>query len=149
MINSALLSLWLSVAISGSPAQWSFTAVQRTDGMVELRCQATLEEGWHLYATTLPSDEGPIPTSIRLKDTKAFTLVSLQEPTPVEEYDPNFAMVVRHHSGTPSFVLLLKPNTKAPLVVEGEVEFMLCNDKTCLPPVGVPFKVDVATDPKK
>jgi thiol:disulfide interchange protein DsbD len=149
MINSALLSLWLSVAISGSPAQWSFTAVQRTDGMVELRCQATLEVGWHLYATTLPSDEGPIPTSIRLKDTKAFTLVSLQEPTPVEEYDPNFAMVVRHHSGTPSFVLLLKPNTKAPLVVEGEVEFMLCNDKTCLPPVGVPFKVDVATDPKK
>jgi hypothetical protein len=35
------------------------------------------------------------------------------------------------------------------LVVEGEVEYMLCNDKTCLPPVGVPFKVVVDTEPKK
>jgi thiol:disulfide interchange protein DsbD len=149
MIYSALLSLWLSMALTGSPAQWSFSAVQRTDGLVELHCQATLEEGWHVYATTLPSDHGPIATTIQLKDPEAFTLVSLQEPPPVEEYDPNFAMVVRHHSGSPRFVLVLKPNTKGPLVVEGEVEYMLCNDKTCLPPVGVPFKVVVDTEPKK
>ena len=32
---------------------------------------------------------------------------------------------------------------------EGEVEYMVCNDVTCLPPVGIPFRIEVPTDHSK
>ena len=74
----------------------------------------------------------------------SFSIVGeLKEPDPVEEYDPNFAMMVRYHSGQPRFVLSIKPSSDAPFVVEGEVEYMVCNDKTCLPPMTVPFRITV------
>jgi len=105
---------------------------------------ANVEEGWHMYATSLPSDDGPMETSIRFNSSKAYTLVGgLEEPTPKEEYDGNFEMIVRHHSGKPHFYQNLRLMAKGAITIEGEVEFMVCNNRTCLPPVVVPFSVDL------
>jgi thiol:disulfide interchange protein DsbD len=73
----------------------------------------------------------------------------LNEPVPKEEFDPNFEMQVRYHPGNPRFTQRIKPATANGFVVEGEVEFMVCNDVTCLPPTAVPFRIEVpAQDPK-
>ncbi|HRO98629.1 MAG TPA: protein-disulfide reductase DsbD family protein, partial [Flavobacteriales bacterium] len=92
------------LAAPGAPVKWSFRAVPQANGEVLVQCTGTLDEGWHVYALTLPSDQGPIATSIRLKSSDAYEAVGdLQEPTPVENYDPNFGMVVRYHDGAPIF----------------------------------------------
>jgi thiol:disulfide interchange protein DsbD len=52
-------------------------------------------------------------------------------------------MQVRYHSGTPVFVQVFQPTTPGLHVVKGEVEFMVCNDKTCLPPEVVAFSIDL------
>ncbi|WKZ66302.1 MAG: protein-disulfide reductase DsbD family protein [Flavobacteriales bacterium] len=126
------------------PVKWRFAASATGDGYVRIDLRTEVEGGWHIYATELPSDEGPIATAIRFKASEAFVLEGgLVEPEPVEQYDPNFAMMVRYHSGSPAFVQRIKPLRPGAFDVEGEVEYMVCNDRTCLPPVVVPFKLRV------
>jgi DsbC/DsbD-like thiol-disulfide interchange protein len=138
-----LLSLTLLLSMPKHPATWSFAAVATEGDKVEVTLTAQLEEGWHLYATELPSDQGPIATSFRFSPSEAFTAGKLVEPAPKEEFDPNFAMVVRHHSGAPVFKLPIVRRTADAFTVEGELEFMVCNDKTCLPPEVVKFQIPV------
>ena len=134
----------LTASPDSGPATWTFSTRTLPNGQVSVELIATLEEGWHLYATELPSDQGPLPTVFRFEPSKAFEVVGvLVEPDPVVAYDINFGMVVRHHSGTARFELIIEPLVDGPFVVEGEVEYMVCNDKTCLPPVAVPFSIRV------
>ncbi|MEO8591326.1 MAG: protein-disulfide reductase DsbD N-terminal domain-containing protein [Flavobacteriales bacterium] len=126
------------------PVTWSFTSAPGDNGTFLIDVTAQVEKGWHLYATELPSDEGPIATSFRFTPSSDFQVVgTLSEPKPVERYDENFGMTVRYHSGNPHFILTVLPKANGPFTVEGEVEFMVCNDRTCLPPTVVPISVRV------
>lgn len=136
-----LLLLSLFQSTPSDPAKWMFSS-ENADGVVNVQLQATLEEGWHLYAISLPSDQGPIATSFTFKNSSDWVASGeMIEPVPVEEYDMNFAMDVRHHSGSPVFVLPIKRATDKTFTVEGELEYMVCNNKTCLPPKVVPFSI--------
>jgi hypothetical protein len=149
MMASLLILLWSFLAVTGAPVKWSFQAVPQANGEVLVQCTATLDEGWHVYALTLPSDQGPIATAVRLKPSEAYERVGdVQEPKPVESYDPNFGMVVRHHDGAPTFTQRIRPRKEGSVVIEGEVEYMVCNDKTCLPPVTVPFSLPISPETK-
>ena len=57
-------------------------------------------------------------------------------------YDEQFAKNLRWYPGTVSFIQKLKVTDPAKFKVEGEVEFMACNDETCLPPDQIPFSFD-------
>lgn len=137
-----LLLLSLLQSTPSGPATWMFSSEPSAGGVVNVQLQATLEEGWHLYAISLPSDQGPIATSFTFKNSSDWVASGeMIEPVPVEEYDMNFAMDVRHHSGSPVFVLPIKRATDKTFTVEGELEYMVCNNKTCLPPKVVPFSI--------
>lgn len=149
MMSLLFVLLGSIMAVPGAPVKWSFNAVPQGNGEVLVQCTAALEDGWHVYALTLPSDQGPIATSIRLHPSEVYERVGeWQEPTPVETYDPNFAMVVKYHDGSPIFTQQIRPRQGGAVVVEGEVEYMLCNDKTCLPPVAVPFSLTISPETK-
>lgn len=145
MSNFALIPLLLMLQTGpAGPARWAFSAESGTDGLVQVVLKATLEPGWHLYALQLPREDGPLPTVIRLTPGEGHTgLLEVSGPEPVEEMDPNFAMLVRHHSGEPVFRASTKRAGDGAFKLSGEVEYMLCNDRTCLPPVSVPFTVEV------
>mgnify|MGYP000797963975 FL=1 len=51
-------------------------------------------------------------------------------------------MNLRWYPGTVSFIQKLKITDPGKFKVEGEVEFMACNDETCLPPDQIPFSFD-------
>jgi hypothetical protein len=145
-VRLSLLFACLSTFAMGQPIAWSFTAVPGTNGEVYIELTATAEEGWHLYATVLPSDEGPIPTTFEFAPSVHYEKVDgLQEPEPKEEYDPNFGLMVRYHSGNPRFVQRIKATGPDDFVVEGQLEYMCCNDVTCLPPLKVPFSIPVSS----
>lgn len=104
---------------------------------------ATAEKGWHLYDMNLP-EGGPVSTSFTFETLKGAELVgtpvSSVEPTTV--YDEQFAMNLRWYPGTVSFTQKIKVTDPAKFKVEGEVEFMACNDETCLPPDRIGFDFD-------
>lgn len=143
-MHPIVLSAALSVIAPAGPVTWSFTATPAKDGLVAVELTATVGEGWHIYATRLENDLGPIPTTIRFTPNEAMQPVGeLEEPKPEEVFDPNFEMQVRYHSGSPVFVQHFKPTGIGAPVLKGEVEFMVCNDKTCLPPEVVTFALEL------
>ena len=144
-MHPLILSATLSTMVLAGPVTWAFTATPAKDGLVAVELTATVGEGWHIYATRLENDLGPIPTTIRFTPSEAMQPVGeLVEPKPDEVFDPNFEMQVRYHSGSPVFVQHFKPTGAGDPVLKGEVEFMVCNDKTCLPPEVVTFVLALA-----
>lgn len=138
---------WISLffaAQPGVPVSWNTQSAVQRDGTVLVELIAEVEEGWHLYATRLESDQGPLPTVFRFAPSEAYAVSGeLLEPAPKEEFDPNFGMTVRYHSGSPRFAQAIKPVGRGGFIVKGEVEYMVCNQKTCLPPKVVPFELTI------
>jgi len=144
MLAPLTILCMLAAATPANPVTWKFTAAPAGDGTVRVELRAHVEEGWHIYATSLPSDQGPVATTIRINVSDDHVAVGpLAEPTPVEVFDPNFGMQVRYYEGSPVFTQVVKPTRPGSFDIVGEVEFMVCNDVTCLPPVKVPFKLHV------
>ena len=142
-MRTASIPFLIPLLLQG-PVSWRFSATERTVDQVEVRLEAVCEPGWHIYALARPRADGPLPTEIRLEDGTGFRPMGpVVEPVPEEVEDPNFGMLVRYHADTVPFSLLLQRTSPEPFIVKGEVEFMVCNDKTCLPPTVVPFTVQV------
>ena len=153
MRRATLLFPFISaVAFSQSPVKldpvkWTAHTELGTNGEVDLKAMAVMEEGWHVYALTLPRNDGPLPTIIANGPSSSYVLVgSVVEVMPEEVEDPTFAMLVLYHSHKASFGQRIKRNSPAAFDVKGTVEYMACNDHMCLPPVTVPlvFKVEAA-----
>lgn len=144
LILGLLALLAAGAAAAGEPVTWRFTAETSATDTVRVQLAATCEAGWHIYALTLPTDEGLLPTVVQLDRSDAYTPAGgPQEPRPEEQMDPNFGMVVRFHGGNVIFSQAVRRTTGQAFRIHGGVEYMACNDKTCLPPHTVPFTLDI------
>jgi len=138
------------------PVKWSFRTERTSNDEATLMLVAKIDKGWHLYSQHLPAG-GPLPTVFNFNDSKDYTLIGeASEPEGVEEYDPNFEMNLKFFDGTVVFKQKIRILTTEPFTVGGELEFMCCDDKRCLPPTGVDFSFDlkaaspdVATQPAR
>ncbi len=138
MMKRIFLYLCLGLCLSGlclpaqaqiyEPVQWAATTETLTDSTVQLTLTATIESGWHLYATELPED-GPRPTTFTLTGAKALTPLQADKAV-ITAYDENFMMDLAYYEGTVTFMqtLLLTQNASV------AVTYMACNDLNCLAP---------------
>ncbi len=123
----SLLTLTLSAQIY-EPVQWTAKTVATTDSTATISLTATIESGWHLYATEIP-EGGPRPTT--------FTLIGAEELTPIQAdkeaittYDENFMMALAYYEGKVTFSQEVLVKDKSSI----EVTYMVCDDMNCLPP---------------
>ena len=109
----------------------------------ELVFTATADKGWHLYDMNLP-EGGPISTSFTFETLKGAELVGqpTSSVTPTTVFDEQFQMNLRWYAGSVTFTQKLKVTDAAKFKAEGAVEFMACNDETCLPPDQISFAFD-------
>lgn len=129
--------------------QWNMQAREVGPHELVIEMKAHIEQGWYMYDLDLPSDAGPLPTVVRFSPSEAFSLLgAVVGPSPKEQYDPNFGVMVRYHSGAPTFQQRIQRHSKEAFMIMGEVEFMCCNDVTCLPPKVVPFALSVPAQPQ-
>jgi thiol:disulfide interchange protein DsbD len=142
---AAITVLCLSAAAqSGNPVTWSFSSVKAGADTVQVQLSASCAPGWHFYATGPETDEGPLPTVFHLTPGTGYELAGpLEEPAPQEKLDRAFGMQVRLYEGSTTFIQAVKRTTAEAFTVKGSVEFMACNDQTCLPPHSVPFTLDI------
>ena len=98
-----------------------------------------IDEGWHLYSQKTPANSGPIPVTVNINKKKGLKLIGKCEEkhVPHEIFDVNFDSKVYlfEHSFLASQKIKLK-NTNQ---IIGNVQYMVCNDTQCLPPIEVPF----------
>ena len=64
----------LSFAQIANPVKWTFSNKKINADTYEIYFKASIEKGWHLYATDLPPG-GPISTSFSFTDTSGFAFV--------------------------------------------------------------------------
>ncbi|MDH3381182.1 MAG: protein-disulfide reductase DsbD family protein, partial [Flavobacteriaceae bacterium] len=116
------------------PVKWNTSVEKVSDSTYNLVTKATIESGWHLYSQNVP-DGGPIPTTFLYKTNEHFELLeNTTEPNGIEVDDPVFEMRIKYFEHEATFKQLIKINNPDLTVINGEVEFMVCDDKNCLPP---------------
>lgn len=146
LISSIMLALIALVAQAQilTPVKWKIKLDDKGGAPEkEIVFTATADKGWHLYDMNLP-EGGPVSTSFTFETLNGAELIGQPVPSvkPTTVYDEQFAMNLRWYPGTVSFTQKLKITDPAKFKVEGEVEFMACNDETCLPPDQIPFSFD-------
>ncbi|MDL2304007.1 thioredoxin family protein [Bacteroides sp. OttesenSCG-928-D19] len=126
-----------------NPVKWSFEFKDLPSVEKEIVLKASIDDGWHLYDMNLP-EGGPVSTSVSFEKIQGAELVGkpIASVRPTEVFDKDFNMNVRWYAKTVSFTQKIKVTEPKKFNVSGEVEFMVCNDETCLPPERVPFAFD-------
>ena len=136
----------MSVVVSAqifNPVEWEFSQKQLSDTEIELQFKASIEDNWHLYSQHIEYD-GPVPTEFTFTTTDGFELVgNMQEGEPLEEFDPNFDMILKYFGNEAIFTQKVKVISATDFKLDGNVYFMVCDDAQCLPPEEVEFSFDI------
>jgi thiol:disulfide interchange protein DsbD len=126
-----------------NPVLWSASSKKINDKTYEIHLTASIGEGWHIYSQTTP-EGGPIPTSITFTKNPLVTLDGdAKEVGKLEQHnEPLFGGIdVKQFSDKVDFVQVVKLKSPVKTSVSVAVEFMVCNDKECLPPSTKKFSV--------
>lgn len=126
-----------------NPVSWTATSQKIADNTYEIHLTADINQGWHIYSQTTP-DGGPVPTSITFTKNPLLTLEgTAKEVGKLEKHnEPLFGNIdVKQFSNKVDFVQKVKLKAPVKTSVNVAVEFMVCNDKQCLPPSTRKFTV--------
>ena len=140
--------LFFSTIISNAqifnPVSWKTEVKQLENGTFELQMTAAIEEGWHLYSQSLPSDDGPIATEFTFKESSDFEKIGkVKEPKAKTEFDPNFDMDLNYFEKKVTFTQAIKSLNAKGFSATAEVYFMVCDAEKCLPPEYVDFEFSI------
>ena len=143
---SILLLVFVTLAVQAQihqPVKWKIKLEDSQSAEKEIVFAATIDKGWHLYDMNLP-EGGPVSTSFTFETLQGAELIGqpISNIKPTVVYDEQFAMDLRWFPGTVTFTQKVKILNPKKFKIEGEVEFMVCNDETCLPPDRVSFAFD-------
>ncbi|HLP38284.1 protein-disulfide reductase DsbD domain-containing protein [Lacibacter sp.] len=138
--------LFISVALfaqSGSKVKWDYTVKKLADKKYEVRMVANIQPGWHLYSQIQGADAIALPTTITFA--KNPLLVVSGKPKEVgkvtDAFDKATQSRSRFYSNKVEFVQVVTVKSNVKTSLTGDVEFMVCDDKQCLPPDKSKFSV--------
>lgn len=127
------------------PVSWNFSTKKVSDKVYDVYMTANLKPSWHIYSQTQGKDAIALPTEFSFTKNPLLTFAGkVKEVGKMEKfYDKELKASANQYSKTVSFVqrVTLKANVKTTLA--GVVEYQTCDDKKCLPPKKVPFKIPV------
>jgi len=131
-----------------NPVTWDFSKEKISDTEYDLVMTATIENKWHLYSQDLP-DGGPIPTSFEFVGSDGYERQGeVQELSDMEvKYDPSFDMDLKMYSHEAVFKQRIRVLSGEDFNVTGFLEFMCCDDESCLPPREVEFSFAISGAP--
>ena len=144
-----LLAVCFLAVISAAHAQgsgkvsWTFSAKKIDVKKYEIILAATIQRGWHLYSQQQSEDAIALPTTISFVNNPLIIKQgSVKEVGKViATFDKATNSNSRYYSDKVSFVQVVTLKAAAKTSVAGEIEFMVCDDKQCLPPERVKFAV--------
>ena len=145
ILSTLVLVLGVTLfAQSDRQVKWAYTAKKIADKTYEVHLTATITGNWHMYAQNVGVD-GPLPTVFTF--TKNPLLAVDGKPKEigkmVKKNEEVWGGVVNYYENTVDFVQTVKVKGSAKTKLGGKVEFMVCNDRECLPPAEVEFSVPI------
>ena len=153
LIAAAIFCLAVSPGIAltqDSPVKWTAKPPAepvKAGARFEVNLEAAIEANWHMYsAKQVPP---PIATRFKLLSEGPFQIAgTVRQSTPKTAFDPNFGIQTESYEGGAEFWIPLKSSAAAKpgdYEVSIQAYYQVCDDKSCLPPKGVPvpFKIRV------
>ncbi len=125
-----------------SPVKWGFELKKSKDDKVEFVASAKIEKGWNIYSVYMGQD-GPIPTEFVFDKIENGSLEGkiVEHSTPIKVHDEMFDMEVIKFKEMAKFSQTIA--SKNGLKLQGEVLFMCCDSKRCLPPTTEKFNLSL------
>lgn len=131
-----LLSLLFWKGGVAAPVEWSVSTEDRNDGTVCVLFTARIEAPWHIYDLGPYDDMGPNATTVVFEPNESVTLVGGIESLtrPVRVYDSLFALEIGYFEQTARLAQTVRVKAGVKTELKARVEWMACNDESCLPP---------------
>ena len=125
-----------------NPVKWDISLKHLEAEKFELIMTANIEKDWYVYSMFLPSDEGPVATSIMLdshfQSFGTATEKSSKSDNRIEGYDEVFDMLIIKYKNDLTITQSIRcPDPSKEL--KGTLTFMTSDNERCLPPVDVEF----------
>jgi DsbC/DsbD-like thiol-disulfide interchange protein len=142
-IVSFLLFTLSTNAQSGSKVSWKYSAKKLTGNQYEIKLSATIQPGWHLYSQNQSAEAIALPTTITFTKNPLVTLdgKTTESGKLIDQYEKATASRSKYYLGSVVFTQKVTVKGSAKTSVNGQIEFMVCDDKQCLPPEIVKFSV--------
>lgn len=139
----SFISLTLFAQIQ-NPVKWTYSVENNGKEEATLVIKASIDKGWHLYSQFI-GEGGPVPTSFRFDKSNNYSLVDKVTEIPKAKpiFDEIFGMQVAWFEKTATFKQKIKVTSNKDFKLSGALEFMVCDDKQCLPPEEVEFTFEL------
>lgn len=138
-----VLGIYVSSAQIYDPVSWKSSVTKISDEVYELQMTATIQKDWHLYSQLVP-EGGPVATSFVFQESKEYAFKGkVIEPKGHEVDDPVFKIHIKFFAGKAVFKQRIVRKTNDAFTIAAEVEFMVCNDRNCLPPTTEDFSFNI------
>ena len=115
-----------------NPVEWKFSQEQISDTEVELTFKASIDDPWHMYSQFV--DEEMLATKFTFIYNGDTIISILKEPKPSEEYDETSDIMLLYFSEEVIFTQKLEINSLNKLEISGYVDYIVCDNGSCLPP---------------
>jgi hypothetical protein len=139
------LALFCSSYVTAQSAKvtWKFASKKTATGVYEVTMTATVPTGWHLYSQS--TGEGPVATAFTFNKNALITLDGkvTEKGKLISVKDKVWNNTQKYYGETVVFTQKVKVKTKLKTNISGEVEYMICDDKQCLPPTVQKFNVSL------
>lgn len=129
---------------SARMVKWDFSSKKINDKTYEVRFTATIDGNFHMYAQNLGID-GPVPTTFTFAKNPLVILNGKPKEVGkiIRKHEEVWGGDVSFFEKKVDFVQTVQLKSKVKTNIGGTVEFMVCDDKKCLPPSEVNFKVAI------
>ncbi|HTB53007.1 MAG TPA: hypothetical protein VK718_09565 [Ferruginibacter sp.] len=146
-VVKAQFSLTNTAVTTTQAVTWTFSAKKIAEKTYELHMTATIIPGYHLYAQ-VNNAEGPVPTTFTfVKNPLLDFMGKVKEVgTLISKLEPVWGFKVNYFENKVDFVQIVRSKVTAPAEAKGVVNFMVCNDKRCLPPKDVNFDIKLGSN---
>lgn len=133
-----LFSITISYAQILNPVTFNYSVVKKGGDLYEVHVKAMIEPKWHIYSVNNP-DGGAQATEIKINDGKVVGVIK-ENGKMKTMFEKEFNVNQKYFESSVDFVqtIKLKPGNKK---ITGTVNYMVCNDRQCLPPKEVEFKI--------
>jgi hypothetical protein len=127
-------------AFAQNHVNWTF---EYDNTMKKVVAYGRIDPHWHVYSSRTKKNAGPIPVSfIFEKNNDAIQKGKpREEGIPVRLFDPNFDAVVFQFENI--YIVEIPFKIRKTTTLKGTVNYMVCDDKMCLPPIDVPFSIQI------
>ncbi|HZF66255.1 MAG TPA: protein-disulfide reductase DsbD domain-containing protein [Chitinophagaceae bacterium] len=138
-----LLGFVSSTFAQNDLVNWKFVSNKISGEMYEIRLEATVKKGWHIYSQN--PGEGPLPTAVSFKKSPLIILDgSLKEVGSIKkEHSEVFNSEIRYYENTMVLIQRVRLKASVKTAVNGSINYMVCSNKQCLAPRTKEFTVSI------